>query len=284
MLLRKIVFISHPDMKPKQKSDLKTRVMTAILFGIVSLFLIIYSDYSRIIFLGLVAVLSSMEYLKMAGRDLWVSLLVPLSLFLLTCSYFSRTTYEYEYIYLIACMVYALFGFVALYKRNYLKLHDKLNLIIAAVSIVFPMSLAASNIIKQGNQDPLLLLYIVLLIWASDTFAYLVGRKIGKHKLMPRVSPGKTIEGSIGGGVFTIGVAIIIATLSGNSLFHYFCLGLIIWIAGTIGDLVESSIKRHFGVKDSGSMLPGHGGFWDRFDSFIYVIPFVLLIQSLINI
>ena len=120
-----------------------------------------------------------------------------------------------------------------------------------------------------------------LILWSSDTFAYLVGRAIGKHQLFARISPKKTWEGSIGGGILTVGMAILI-----HFVFHWMALwpaitmAIVIIIMGTIGDLVESSLKRSLGIKDSGNILPGHGGILDRFDSLLFSAPFVMVALS----
>ena len=117
-----------------------------------------------------------------------------------------------------------------------------------------------------------------IMIWCNDTFAYLVGKSFGKHKLLERVSPKKTIEGFIGGIVFTIIASIIISQF--YTFFNvtlWIISALIISIFGTLGDLVESKFKREAGVKDSGNIMPGHGGILDRLDSVIFVIPFLYI-------
>lgn len=117
---------------------------------------------------------------------------------------------------------------------------------------------------------------IVLLIWASDVCAYLVGSFIGKTKLYERISPGKTWEGSIGATILTIGCSFIIANWFPElALKHWIVISVLVCIFGTIGDLVESMLKRQAGVKDSGRIMPGHGGILDRFDSLLFVSPFI---------
>jgi len=116
---------------------------------------------------------------------------------------------------------------------------------------------------------------LLLMTWLSDTGAYLVGSQIGKTKLLPRISPGKTWEGSAGGVVMTLLTAYILSLFFKElTLQNWLILGAIVSIFGPIGDLIESMLKRSVGVKDSGNLLPGHGGVLDRFDAFIFIIPF----------
>jgi phosphatidate cytidylyltransferase len=111
--------------------------------------------------------------------------------------------------------------------------------------------------------------------WASDTLAYFVGSQIGRHKLCPAISPGKTIEGAAGGLLGSIiGVAIFSALLK-LPLVHAVMIGILVGLSAQLGDLVESSVKRFAGVKDSGQLLPGHGGVLDRFDSILFAVPVV---------
>lgn len=119
--------------------------------------------------------------------------------------------------------------------------------------------------------------------WSSDVFAYLVGSKIGKHRLFERISPKKSWEGSIGGLVFALLAAYILSLIySELSLAEWMVLAVIIVVSGTIGDLIESMLKRAAGVKDSGKLLPGHGGVLDRFDATIFATPFVFVYVNLI--
>lgn len=130
---------------------------------------------------------------------------------------------------------------------------------------------------------PALLLLLFVLVWVNDTFAYLVGRSFGKHRLWERISPKKSWEGFWGGLVFTVIVAAVCGfffprTFGGFGLIQMAVIGLTVSIAGTLGDLVESLLKRTVGVKDSGTLIPGHGGILDRIDSILLVIPTVLVV------
>lgn len=144
--------------------------------------------------------------------------------------------------------------------------------------------LLSNYFIVGANSLTYIIFIIILLIWTNDTFAYLTGSMLGKNKLMPSISPGKTIEGFIGGGVFAIIVSILLYNIyDSQSLLLYILLAIIVWIIGTLGDLVESMIKRSYGLKDSGNIMPGHGGFLDRFDSFLFSLPFVVLLYEVIS-
>ena len=119
---------------------------------------------------------------------------------------------------------------------------------------------------------------MVLIIWASDTGAYFAGITMGKKKLFKRVSPKKTWEGSIGGGIVALGMATLLAQYFHDlSLIQWLVAALIIAVAGIYGDLVESLFKRSIEIKDSGTSIPGHGGFLDRFDSLLLAIPFIVV-------
>ncbi len=123
---------------------------------------------------------------------------------------------------------------------------------------------------KQGLY---FLLFIFFVILFTDSGAYYFGTKFGKHKLSPVISPKKSVEGAIAGGLCAVVVGLIIGNFIGISLYHSFVLALIVTVMAQLGDLSESLIKRDAGVKDSGNSLPGHGGFLDRADSYLFSIP-----------
>ncbi len=135
---------------------------------------------------------------------------------------------------------------------------------------------------KDDAFAKLLIMGIFILIWVNDSFAYLVGKSIGRNKLFPSVSPKKTIEGTIGGFVFTLVAAYVLAQYEPIIKLHeWMILGSVIVITGSLGDLVESKLKRLAKVKDSGAILPGHGGMLDRLDSLIFAAPFAYLLLNI---
>lgn len=154
------------------------------------------------------------------------------------------------------------------------------NSVLAVAYLALPLSLAPwFTVDSYGFFDATLLLGIFVMIWTNDTFAYLVGRSIGKHRLHERLSPKKSIEGFVGGMVFAIlaGYLFHVYTITEYTLSDWIFFGLIASIGGTMGDLFESALKRSAKVKDSGKFIPGHGGLLDRIDSFLFVVPMVWL-------
>lgn len=137
---------------------------------------------------------------------------------------------------------------------------------------------------QQNNFAKFLIMGIFILIWVNDSFAYLVGKTFGKNKLFPSVSPKKTWEGTIGGLVFALVAAYFLSKYETNiNLTQWFILAIVIVITGSLGDLIESKFKRAAGVKDSGAILPGHGGMLDRLDSLIFAAPFAYLTLNIFN-
>jgi phosphatidate cytidylyltransferase len=149
------------------------------------------------------------------------------------------------------------------------------------IYVVVPFSLLVITGFTQSglsNYNPTIILGFFFLLWTSDTGAYLVGISLGKHRLFPRISPKKSWEGFFGGLVFTLIVSWVISKyFTVISLTDWVIIALIIGIFGVLGDLIESLLKRSFDTKDSGNILPGHGGILDRFDSVIFSAPLVFL-------
>ena len=177
-------------------------------------------------------------------------------------------------------------------KHNYVEVVGSswLSMIFVALPCGI-MAMFYNETLMGTDQGWVLLIFAFLLIWVNDIFAYLTGVSIGRHKLCPRISPKKTIEGSIGGAVFTMLFAYFLNRFVLNVFFFenymsdievlFLALGVVLF--GTLGDLTESMMKRHAGVKDSGNIIPGHGGILDRFDATFMAMPFVFLYLNLIN-
>jgi len=140
--------------------------------------------------------------------------------------------------------------------------------------VALPLSYAI-RVHGSGTQGPLVLLFAMVIIWVGDTAAYFVGRSIGKHALAPHLSPKKTWEGTVASFLGSLVVGVVFARFMTVQLGHLLGMAAVGNVAGQVGDLLESAYKRSAGVKDSGSLLPGHGGILDRIDALILAIPVV---------
>ncbi len=172
-----------------------------------------------------------------------------------------------------------------LYARNTNAINDWAYTMLGQMYIALPLAMINVLAFRQSPDGLrpyyfLLPLSVFVFLWINDTGAYCTGSLIGRHKLFPRISPGKTWEGSVGGGLLVVVVAAVtgywenrLMGMAGLSVAGWMGLGLVVVVFGTWGDLVESLFKRTLGVKDSGRLLPGHGGMLDRFDSSLMAIP-----------
>ena len=136
----------------------------------------------------------------------------------------------------------------------------------------------------NGFYDPSIILGCFILIWVNDSFAYIVGKKFGKQKLFYSISPHKTVEGFLGGLLFCCISASIVSRYIDDSIStsNWLTMAIIVSVFGTLGDLIESKFKRESNVKDSGKIMPGHGGILDRLDSIIFASPYIYLFLKLI--
>lgn len=193
----------------------------------------------------------------------------------------------------IPLWVYSLFiggvflGFIyELLRQTAHPFHHTGYLFAGAVYIGGPVTLLLTDaFFTVEGYSPYLIFSMLLLVWSSDTGAYLVGSLIGKTPLAPKISPKKTWEGTVGGWVFSMLISIALFYIFKGDLlelWQFMILALICGVFGTLGDLVESTFKRSYGIKDSGNLLPGHGGMLDRFDAFFLVVPYVYIFLSLV--
>lgn len=138
--------------------------------------------------------------------------------------------------------------------------------------------------ICTGQWQPDIVFFPFFLVWFNDTFAYLFGSKFGKHKLFPRISPKKSWEGAIGGGIMTIIAGLAIAPyIEGLDVINTATISFIVILFGSFGDLIESMFKRCIEIKDSGHIMPGHGGVLDRLDSILFALPAIFVYLALVR-
>ena len=146
------------------------------------------------------------------------------------------------------------------------------------IAIPFSLLIKIPYLNFEGRFDTSIIIGIFVLIWSNDVFAFLIGKNFGKHKLIERVSPNKTVEGFLGGFIFTFIAGYFVATYcSSIQPIHWFTIAIIVSIFGVLGDLIESMFKRQAKIKDSSNLLPGHGGFLDRLVSIIFATPFIFI-------
>lgn len=172
-----------------------------------------------------------------------------------------------------------------LYTKSGDSVNDWAYTMLSQMYIALPLSMINVLAFRQATDGQSYYYYLLplstfIFLWTNDTGAYCTGSLFGKHKLFPRISPAKSWEGSIGGGILVLIVASVMyyiesqgENLSGLNLIEWLGLGLVVVVFGTWGDLVESLLKRTLGIKDSGYILPGHGGILDRLDSSLMAIP-----------
>lgn len=178
-------------------------------------------------------------------------------------------------------VTFALSAIVQLWKESEQPFRDAAYTLVPMLYIALPLSLMSSLIPDVGAY---VVLMIVVMVWVNDSGAYIGGSLFGKHKMWARHSPGKTWEGTAFGVLATLLLAVFVGPLVQSAIawYHWLALGFICSVIDTLGDLVESMLKRSVGVKDSGNIMPGHGGFLDRFDSLLIIMPFVFAYITLI--
>jgi len=283
-----------------------TRILTAIVLILAVLALIFFGQLWMItLFAALIAVLATWEYLKLAAVEAethgaklripvwWMALGTALA-FIVTLPNFPVEA-QLPVLSALALVLFVWNGFSAPLNQV---LPDTAQGLFGLIWIAYPLTLIP--LIWKQEDGIALVLFLMVCVWAGDTAALYVGRAFGRHKLAPRISPGKTWEGSIAsvmGSVIAGGVVVAISnalTARGNTLLHIseplwqtLLLAAILNIAAQVGDLLESAVKRGAGVKDSGSLLPGHGGILDRIDALLVATPvlwFCLLLKDRFNL
>lgn len=268
-------------------SNFWQRTLTGFVFVIVLVGAIMYSSLSFFLLLLFINTLGLWEYAAMFdGRpeapNQWVTTAIGTVIFMLLLAGSLLPVPAY-----MAKLIIPLL-FVPFITELYSGRQDpfqRAGLSVGGI-LYFILPLYCFNLIATSgvhfSYDWHLPLSYFILIWSSDTFAYLSGRAFGKHKLFERISPKKTWEGSIGGALCTVAIALALHYFYGvYTIPVWIGLALIIVVFGTLGDLVESMLKRSLAIKDSGNILPGHGGIFDRFDSLLFSAPFAWAFLSI---
>lgn len=271
-------------MQMSKNQVLRQRTITGIFFAIGVVLLLFSGKTGAIAFGCFIAGFSCYEYIRMIFHKNKKKLVSSLLLVATTIILLSNQPPEsvlFKIICFLSMLCFA--GGIFHLFRPFVD-HKRFYWLISAIYFGLPLGLFVSYVYHAEHYYPAFWMAIIIFIWIADSGAYLIGSRIGKRLLFERISPKKTWEGFLGAGITSLLAAWMFsvyfthwheATSTGNLLF-WLSIASIAWIIGTLGDLVESSIKRTFNVKDSGKLLPGHGGVFDRFDSFIYILPFIL--------
>ena len=266
---------------------MSTRAITGTIF-VVAVVVSFLRPQAMMFLFALVTALSVWEFTGLVNniKDVSVNRFITTAagtyLFIAFAGYCSEITPSAVFIPYLLTIVYLFIS--ELYTKASNPINNWAYTMLSQLYIALPFSMI--NVVAFRNEggavvyDYLLPLSIFIFLWTNDTGAYISGSLLGKHKLFPRVSPGKSWEGSIGGGLLVLAVAALVGHIANSnegghilSIPGWMGLGLVVVFFGTWGDLVESLFKRTIGIKDSGKILPGHGGMLDRFDSSLMAFP-----------
>ncbi len=271
-----------------QLSNLQQRTIAGLIGVAVILSAILYADWTFLLLFCSICVLTQLEFYKLLGLDgnqpltyygTFCGIVINVLTYLIEKDIISFQNY-----FIISPFVTSIF-FIKLYKKTDIKPFQNIAFtFLGIIYVALPFSLFNVLALMGGKYNPEIIIGCLFLLWATDVGGYFAGTYFGKRKLFERVSPKKSWEGSFGG----FGLAMLVAFGLGHffkshQTWEWYCIGTIIVVAGTLGDLVESLFKRSISIKDSGSSIPGHGGFLDRFDGLLLSIPFIVTFVKLFS-
>ena len=274
--------------------NLLSRILTALIAGTIAISAIVYSAYGIWLFCVIVSMLGLWEFLSVArvsylpykivimaaGLITWMAALLELGA---AGGDFQPIAHN---IYLAVCLMsFPILAMLALFNSGEKEPITTLGIsVLGLVYCYLPLFLLFKLSVPDAPETYVfsIPLGILLLTWTLDSFAYFSGRFLGKHPLFPRISPKKTWEGAIGGSVFCVAIGWGLNHWFPDTQTNWIIIALIISVISQLGDLVESMFKRSIQLKDSGNILPGHGGMLDRFDGIYLSVPFIFLYFSLL--
>lgn len=268
---------------------LVTRTITGVVFVFVMLTAIIASQYSYALLFLLILIEGIAEFFSLFKQsEVKPNRLLSYSfsiLFFLTTFLIARGTIEIKYFFGLLPLFLIIMA-AELYRKNEKPVENIAVTIFSIIYLAVPLSLVNflvfPELLHSNSYAPRLLIALFALIWTYDSGAYLVGVSIGKHRLFERISPKKSWEGAIGGILTAIAASWFISGyIPEIKLIHWIAISILTVVSSTFGDLTESMFKRYFGIKDSGNILPGHGGVLDRFDSLFFAAPVIVVYMKL---
>ena len=261
---------------------MKTRIITGVVAAALFIPLVIYGGLPFTLTVYLLATVGFYELLRMKQMSIAsapgilgllavYALLMPTHWAEQVMDWVGYSKLELVLIAAILLLVYSVL------VKNHFTFDDVAFVILGTIYV----GLGFYYLIATRDAGVTYIIFALLVVWVTDSGAYFTGRSLGKHKLWPDISPNKTIEGFVGGIVFAVIAAVIMQVIApfDVSWMILMIVTIVSSVFGQMGDLVESAIKRHYDVKDSGGILPGHGGILDRFDSLLFVLPLLNLLH-----
>lgn len=253
---------------------MKQRVISAIIALIIVIPIMIIGSYAYYVGVGILSIIGYYEMLKVRQRekkiDLSVRIVTLVSYLFIVLSALNKTDFNIDYRLFLLDLFVCYLPLIVFNTKDY----DAEDALVLFAVTMF-LGIAFNYLIVVRNLNILYLIYVMLATFMSDTFAHFFGTKIGRYKLCPQISPNKTVEGMIGGvafGTFISGMFFLTFINNNAQVFLVFVISCALSIIAEFGDLVFSSIKRKYGVKDYGNIMPGHGGVLDRLDSLFFAL------------
>lgn len=266
---------------------MKTRAITGFFFILVLVSATLWNAYVFVAFFALLGVLASREFFQIVRSDevrplMSLGLLNAIILALLTGGYFLFEFQASWFLWIIPASV--LFFIASLYRKSSKPFHDISYTFLGVIYGILPFLFFIGLGFADGTFMASIPMGFLIILWTNDTGAYLTGRAFGRTKLFERISPNKTWEGFIGGVLLAVLISLLFPLFweAGLSRVQWGVIALLVGVFGTLGDLVESMLKRSLGIKDSGNILPGHGGILDRFDGLLIAAPLVYLFLTIL--
>ncbi|MDR2039429.1 MAG: phosphatidate cytidylyltransferase [Bacteroidales bacterium] len=268
-------------------NNIVQRTLSGAVFIFVIIGSILWHPYAFAGVFLIVVIWSLLEFYDIVALDRvhagkWIG--VASGVFLFASSFFYAQALVEAKIFTILIPVMVILFISHIYHTDRYAFRSAAYTVMGLVYIAFPFALCNGLVFPYHDQQyiPGILIGFFILLWTNDTFAYLTGMVLGKHRLFERISPKKSWEGFLGGLFFTIAMSLLIAKLFPIlPFYHWMAISAIIVIFGVYGDLLESLLKRNLGIKDSGHFLPGHGGILDRFDAVFLALPMVCFYLTL---
>ena len=268
--------------------DLTKRTITGAIYVLSVIAAVCIDRYVAAVYFGMIMILALREFIAVSAKA-EIRLNAPMIYFVSVVSYLAFVSYAFGFAYSAIAMFASLLCIIALaisalYVKSATPFTSMAYSLTAVGYIVLPLSLSNLLFAMHDYFDCNVLLSIFIFAWCNDTFAYLIGCKFGKRRLFERHSPKKSWEGFFGGFAATVLAGVVMWQLLGGNVYIWLLMAVVTTVVGTFGDLIESMFKRQMGVKDSGNILPGHGGILDRFDILLLVLPAMWIVLGIVQL